>query len=54
MADQLDPSLIVLGNLFRDQLDRYGEMEALADEWAQTVADANRPQPASSSTPTTR
>jgi UDP-N-acetylmuramyl tripeptide synthase len=35
---QLGPSLIVLGNLFRDQLDRYGEMEALADEWAKTVA----------------
>ncbi len=38
VADQLDPSLIVLGNLFRDQLDRYGETEALADEWARTVA----------------
>jgi UDP-N-acetylmuramyl tripeptide synthase len=38
VAQQLDPSLIVLGNLFRDQLDRYGEMEALADDWAQTVA----------------
>jgi UDP-N-acetylmuramyl tripeptide synthase len=38
VADQLDPSLIVLGNLFRDQLDRYGEMESLADEWAKTVA----------------
>ncbi len=38
VTDQLDPSLIVLGNLFRDQLDRYGEMEALADEWAKTVA----------------
>jgi UDP-N-acetylmuramyl tripeptide synthase len=35
---QLDPTLIVLGNLFRDQLDRYGEMEALADEWAKAVA----------------
>ena len=35
---QLQPRLIVLGNLFRDQLDRYGEMEALADEWARTVA----------------
>jgi lipid II isoglutaminyl synthase (glutamine-hydrolysing) len=35
---QLDPTTIVLGNLFRDQLDRYGEMEALADEWARTVA----------------
>jgi UDP-N-acetylmuramyl tripeptide synthase len=38
VADQLEPRLIVLGNLFRDQLDRYGEMEALADEWARTVA----------------
>jgi lipid II isoglutaminyl synthase (glutamine-hydrolysing) len=38
VAEQLEPSLIVLGNLFRDQLDRYGEMEALADEWAKTVA----------------
>jgi lipid II isoglutaminyl synthase (glutamine-hydrolysing) len=35
---ELDPGLIVLGNLFRDQLDRYGEMEVLADEWAKTVA----------------
>jgi UDP-N-acetylmuramyl tripeptide synthase len=39
VAEQLEPSLIVLGNLFRDQLDRYGEMEALADEWARTVAE---------------
>jgi lipid II isoglutaminyl synthase (glutamine-hydrolysing) len=37
VTEQLDPSLIVLGNLFRDQLDRYGEMEALADEWAKTI-----------------
>src|SRR4051794_30389939 len=38
VAEDLAPGLIVLGNLFRDQLDRYGEMEALADEWARTVA----------------
>jgi UDP-N-acetylmuramyl tripeptide synthase len=38
VADQLDPSLILLGNLFRDQLDRYGEIEVLADEWSRTVA----------------
>jgi UDP-N-acetylmuramyl tripeptide synthase len=38
VSAQLDPSLIVLGNLFRDQLDRYGEMEALAEDWAKTVA----------------
>jgi UDP-N-acetylmuramyl tripeptide synthase len=40
VAEQLDPATIVLGNLFRDQLDRYGEMEALADEWAKTVAES--------------
>jgi UDP-N-acetylmuramyl tripeptide synthase len=33
-ADQLSPRHILLGNLFRDQLDRYGETEALADAWA--------------------
>jgi UDP-N-acetylmuramyl tripeptide synthase len=38
VSEQLRPSLMVLGNLFRDQLDRYGEMEALADDWAATVA----------------
>jgi UDP-N-acetylmuramyl tripeptide synthase len=38
MASELDPRLIVLGNLFRDQLDRYGELEHLADEWAEMVA----------------
>jgi UDP-N-acetylmuramyl tripeptide synthase len=37
VAAQLQPSLIVLGNLFRDQLDRYGELETLADEWARMV-----------------
>jgi len=38
VAGELDPSLLVLGNLFRDQLDRYGETENLAEEWAKTVA----------------
>ncbi len=38
VAAQLEPSLIVLGNLFRDQLDRYGEMETLAAEWGKAVA----------------
>lgn len=39
VAADLDPSLVVLGNLFRDQLDRYGETEALAGEWARTVGE---------------
>jgi UDP-N-acetylmuramyl tripeptide synthase len=29
---------MVLGNLFRDQLDRYGELETIADRWAEVVA----------------
>ncbi|MFN8162043.1 MAG: MurT ligase domain-containing protein [Solirubrobacterales bacterium] len=37
VASELGPRLIVLGNLFRDQLDRYGELERLADEWAALV-----------------
>jgi UDP-N-acetylmuramyl tripeptide synthase len=37
VATQLHPTLIVLGNLFRDQLDRYGETEVLAKDWAKTV-----------------
>ncbi len=39
---QLRPTLIVLGNLFRDQLDRYGEMEALADRWAKMIEERSR------------
>jgi UDP-N-acetylmuramyl tripeptide synthase len=39
VAAELDPRLVVLGNLFRDQLDRYGELEHLADEWAAAVAE---------------
>src|SRR5882757_2341632 len=37
VAPSLRPRLLVLGNLFRDQLDRYGELERLADEWAALV-----------------
>ena len=29
----------MLGNLFRDQLDRYGELETLADGWAALVEE---------------
>src|SRR5689334_25088302 len=37
VAPHLHPRLLVLGNLFRDQLDCYGELERLADEWAELV-----------------
>ena len=39
MAD-LQPRAILLSNLFRDQLDRYGELETIADRWAQVAAGA--------------
>ena len=38
VADAIGPRLLLLSNLFRDQLDRYGELELLADRWAQLVA----------------
>ena len=34
----LRPRVIVLGNLFRDQLDRYGELETIGERWASLVA----------------
>lgn len=34
----LRPSALLLANLFRDQLDRYGELDAIADRWAALVA----------------
>ncbi len=37
VAPQLRPRALVLGNLFRDQLDRYGELETIADRWAAMV-----------------
>jgi UDP-N-acetylmuramyl tripeptide synthase len=38
VAGQLRPRAVLLGNLFRDQLDRYGELEIIADRWAAVVA----------------
>ena len=35
---QLRPRAVLLGNLFRDQLDRYGELDTIADRWAAAVA----------------
>src|SRR5688500_6299084 len=31
------PRAILLGNLFRDQLDRYGELELVADRWREAI-----------------
>jgi UDP-N-acetylmuramyl tripeptide synthase len=40
VVEELEPRALLLGNLFRDQLDRYGELETIADRWAAVVASA--------------
>jgi lipid II isoglutaminyl synthase (glutamine-hydrolysing) len=40
VVPQLSPRGILLGNLFRDQLDRYGELDTIADRWAAVTAAA--------------
>ena len=39
IARELQPKAILLGNLFRDQLDRYGELEAIADSWREVLLE---------------
>ena len=39
VARRIRPRALCLGNLFRDQLDRYGELELIAERWRRTVAD---------------
>jgi UDP-N-acetylmuramyl tripeptide synthase len=41
LASQLHPRAILLGNLFRDQLDRYGELDTIAARWQQVLHDAD-------------
>jgi lipid II isoglutaminyl synthase (glutamine-hydrolysing) len=38
VVEELEPRALLLSNLFRDQLDRYGELETIADRWAAVVA----------------
>jgi lipid II isoglutaminyl synthase (glutamine-hydrolysing) len=38
VARRLRPQAVCLGNLFRDQLDRYGELELLAERWRAAVS----------------
>src|SRR5262245_8375520 len=54
VARRVHPRAVALGNLFRDQLDRYGELEHVAERWrrmareldpnAWVVANADDPQ----------
>ncbi len=41
LASQLRPRVILLGNLFRDQLDRYGELETIAERWEQVLHECS-------------
>jgi lipid II isoglutaminyl synthase (glutamine-hydrolysing) len=38
VATRVRPRALCLGNLFRDQLDRYGELELVAERWRRAVA----------------
>ena len=38
LVRRLRPRAVCLGNLFRDQLDRYGELELVAERWREAVA----------------
>ena len=37
---RLQPSVVLLNNLFRDQLDRYGELDTIASTWAPALQTA--------------
>jgi len=39
VARRVHPRVVALGNLFRDQLDRYGELELVAERWRGAVAE---------------
>jgi lipid II isoglutaminyl synthase (glutamine-hydrolysing) len=39
VARRLEPRALLLANLFRDQLDRYGELELVAGRWRAAVAE---------------
>ena len=38
VVDELQPRALLLANLFRDQLDRYGELDTIADRWLEVAA----------------
>jgi UDP-N-acetylmuramyl tripeptide synthase len=39
VSRRIKPRAVALGNLFRDQLDRYGELELVAERWRMAVAE---------------
>ena len=43
---RMRPRVVALGNLFRDQLDRYGELEHIAERWRASVTTLSATLPA--------
>ena len=41
-ARAVRPRVVLIGNLSRDQLDRYGEIEAVRGQWLETIAGLSR------------
>ena len=44
LVEQLAPRSLLLANLFRDQLDRYGELDEIVDRWRSVVASPSAGQ----------
>lgn len=40
--EMIHPKIILLGNLFRDQLDRYGEVNSIRNSWTGSVEKLNK------------
>ncbi len=41
LVEQLRPRAVLMGNLFRDQLDRYGELDQIVDRWREVARSAS-------------
>src|SRR3989338_1277874 len=37
VAPKLNPDIVIFLNIFRDQLDRYGEVNTILDKWSETL-----------------
>lgn len=42
VAPKIKPGMIVFLNVFRDQLDRYGEIDSVVKNWCQTLKDLDK------------
>jgi len=50
LATKINPEVIVFLNTFRDQLDRYGEVDSVVKKWRQTLKDLEKNDPSASLT----